>query len=349
MPISSQKKRIGVIGAGSFGIAVSNLLSLNQDVFLYTRSQERADKLNLNKKTDKYPIADRVHVIASYEELCDGCNTIFPIVPSKHFRSTMKNCSPYLRPDHILIHGTKGLDIVGKKEEEFQNMQLSAKHVRRMSQVIVEETVVRRIGCLSGPNLAKEIHSGQPSASVVASEFDEVIQIGQKLLNSSAFFVFGSRDIIGAELAGSFKNIIALGSGMLAGMGMGKNLQALLITRALREIILLGKALGSSSRAFLGTAGIGDTIATSLSSDSRNYSVGYSFASGMTIEEIVQEMDEVAEGMRTILIAEAIARNYQIHVPIIDTIHRVLYRNLDIKRALNRLMKYPFAQDVDFL
>ncbi len=345
----NSSRPIGVIGSGSFGLAISNLLAINHEVILCTRSADKRDIINSQHRIKNVDIKSNVQATTSLQKVCEKCRLIFPVIPSEHFRSTMRKSSSFLRPLHIVIHGIKGLDIHEDIESRHAYHLIRKKHIRRMSEVIRQETNVLRVGCLSGPNLAKEIHAGQPTATVVASDYDEVITMGQNALNSEKFFVFGSHDLIGAEFAGSFKNIIALGSGMLAGKGLGRNMQAMLITRALHEVIYLGQELGSNSRAFLGTAGIGDTIATSLSTDSRNFQVGFQFAQGKSLDEIVNTMDEVAEGLRTIQIAHYLSKNYKKHTPIIDTIYGIFYRNIRIDRAIQWLMKYPYAQDVDFL
>ncbi len=340
---------VGVIGSGNFGLAISNLLAVNQDVFLFTRREVKRDQINSEHRVSDTRLAKNIYATSSMEELCRTCQIIFPIIPSAHFRDVLRTASEYLRPSHILIHGTKGLDIHESIEKVDNYQAIRKRHIHRMSEVIQLETSVLRVGCLSGPNLAKEIHEGQPTATVIASDYDEVIEAGQHVLNSDRFFVFGSHDLVGAEYAGTFKNIIALGSGLLAGKGLGKNIQAMMITRALHEVIYLGKELGSSSRAFLGTAGIADTIATSLSEHSRNYRVGYTFAKGKPLDDIVNSMEEVAEGLRTIKIAYFLSKNYKKHTPIIDTIYRIFYRDLRLDRAIEMLMRYPYAQDVDFL
>jgi glycerol-3-phosphate dehydrogenase (NAD(P)+) len=197
--------------------------------------------------------------------------------------------------------------------------------------------------------LAKEILGKQPTATVIASEFEEVIAIGQKYLSSRRFYVFGSHDLRGAELAGVLKNIFALASGVLYGKGYGKNIQAMLITRGLREMIALGKALGSDSMAFLGTAGIGDLIATATSSLSRNFSFGEQLGKGIPKETILSDMDEVVEGLRTLKFAYILALKFKIHVPITSMIYKVVYEDFEIDKAIHFLMKYPRTTDVDFL
>lgn len=218
-----------------------------------------------------------------------------------------------------------------------------------MSEVIRQETSVLRMGCLAGPNLYKEIMAKQPAASVIASEYDEVIKAGSDLLSSRYFFVFGSYDLLGAEMAGALKNIIALGSGMLAGKGLGKNLEAMIITRGLREMIELGRSVGASSRSFLGTAGIGDLIATATSPKSRNFSFGYRLGQGENMKDIINSVDEVVEGVRTVRIANQLAKNYHLRVPIINMIYSVVYDGLEIEKAIRLLMRYPQLPDVDFI
>ena len=255
-----------------------------------------------------------------------------------------------MKPYHVLIHGTKGLDLVGLDEGELKrNTPVTRANIRTMSEVIIQETSVIRIGCLSGPNLANEILEGQPTATLVASRFDEVIELGKAALNSKQFHVFGSYEILGAELAGAFKNIIAIGAGILGGKGMGHNIQAMLLTRGLTEMIAFGKQLGASNQAFLGTAGIGDLIATASSTNSRNYTFGMRLAKGESREDILNTMSEVAEGVRTLRLAHLLTRTYRLHVPISEMLYRVVFENFDIDRAIEYLMEYPYDVDVDFV
>ncbi len=168
-------------------------------------------------------------------------------------------------------------------------------------------------------------------------------------LNSPLFHVFGSYDLLGAELAGALKNIIALGSGILGGLGLGRNIQGLLIARGLAEMVYFGKSLGASSQAFIGVAGIGDLVATATSSSSRNYSFGVRLAQGETAAQIRETMPELAEGVRTLRIARQLAREYKLHVPITSTLHAVVFEGLAVEKALEYLMSYPYGVDVDFL
>lgn len=342
---------VGVLGAGSFGTAIANLLALNADVLLFSRKQQTVDSINETRTHLGAPVSPRVTATSDLEELAKRCTLIMPIVPSNSFRSMIQALAPYLRPHHIIIHGTKGFDLAGVDEEDLDKpgISISRLNVRTMSEVVLEESSVVRVGCLSGPNLAAEIVAGQPAATVVGSRFREVIQAGQVALNSPKFHVFGSYDILGAELAGALKNIVALGSGVLGGLGLGRNIQGLLIARGLAEMVYFGKSLGASSQAFIGVAGIGDLVATATSSNSRNYSFGLRLAKGETTEQIRESMPELAEGVRTLRIARLLARHYKLHVPITDMLYAVVYNRFPIEKAMEYLMTYPYAVDVDFL
>lgn len=343
---------MGVIGAGSFGTAISNLIALNGvDVLLYSRREALIEKINRERQHYGITISDHIELTNDLEKIAKECTLIFPIVPSRAFRETIRNLGPFLKPYHTLIHGTKGFGLRGVTEEDLlaRRVKIAREYVCTMSEVIRQESVVVRIGCLSGPNLATEILDGQPTATVIASQFTEVIKAGQKVLNSPQFHVFGSHEILGAELAGALKNIIALGSGILGGMGMGKNIQAMLITRGLTEMIHYGKAMGAESRPFLGTAGVGDLVATATSKSSRNYTFGFRIGKGELAKDIVASMPELAEGARTLKIARGLARHYKLHVPITEMLYNVVFENFDKQRALYYLMKYPYAVDVDFI
>lgn len=340
---------IGVIGAGTFGSTIASLLSENKEVLVYSRNQSEIDNININHLHKGIKFSERVKATSSLKEVAEACNLIFPVIPAGAFRSVIRLIAPYITPSHIIIHATKGLDL---KDTDINDLNESKYHldiVRTMSNVITEECSTLRVGCIAGPNLATEINNNQPTAAVIASEFNEVIQQGQMALASSRFFVFGSHDIQSAELAGAFKNVIAIGSGILAGKKYGNNMQALLITRGLREIIHVGIAVGSEGKAFLGTGGLGDLIATAISESSRNFTFGKRVSQGETMQEIIDSSDEVAEGVRTLKIIRFLIGRYKLQTPILDIIYDIVFEGLDIDKGISNLMRYPFAPDVDFL
>jgi glycerol-3-phosphate dehydrogenase (NAD(P)+) len=339
-----KKTKVGVIGAGSFGIAISNLLAINADVLLYSRNEAQLEEMKLRGEGFGQKLAGRIQFTSNPEVLTNECRLIFPVVRSAVFRDLIRTFSPYLKPYHFLIHGTKGFDVQWP-----ENQKITRQHVSTMTEVIVQETCVTRVGCLSGPNLAAEIMAGQPTATVIGSKFQEVIDAGKKALQSPLFHVFGSNDMLGAEVAGALKNVIAIGSGILTGKGLGKNLQAMLITRGLTEMIYFGKAFGAGNVAFFGTAGIGDLVATATSESSRNFTFGYLLGQGKTKEIVEREMPELAEGVGTLQVAVALAKYYRLKIPIIETIYKIVFENLEIERAIQYLITFPYDVDVDFL
>ena len=344
-------KPIGVIGAGSFGTTVANLLAENSEVLIYARSKELLEQIRTTGASRDYQLNKNVTPIDSLEELATRTDIIFPVVSSSGFRSMMKDVAPYLHPYHTLIHGTKGLDVLlpeGIKIED-PNAVINRDNVKTMSEVILEESAVVKVGCLAGPNLAREIADKHPAATVVASRFDSVIADGQKLLRNDRFQVYGNKDLIGIELTGVLKNIIAIASGALSGLGYGENARALLVSRGMVEMIHLGKALGGNTEAFIGLAGIGDLIATCSSNLSRNFTVGYRLAKGESLNEIIDSMQEVAEGINTIRIINNFAKYYQFRAPITEKLYQVLFGDATMEEALQYLMKIPLNVDIDFL
>ncbi|HXH19137.1 MAG TPA: NAD(P)H-dependent glycerol-3-phosphate dehydrogenase [Chitinophagales bacterium] len=345
-----ESKTIGVVGTGSFGVALANLIAEHHRVILYARRPEVAEQIRRTREFANQIVSDSICATNDLQEVAEKCTLIFPVVPSAFFRDITEKISPFLRPDHIMIHGTKGFNVKLKEGEKLEEMKsLSREQIQTMSELICEKTVVLRVGCLSGPNLATEIALHLPAGTVIASHFNEVIKLGRQALRSPRFQVFGSHDLIGVELAGVMKNIIAIGSGAVSGMELGENARALYITRSLGEIIRLGTALGGDAKAFLGVAGIGDIIATASSRFSRNFMVGYRLAKGDTLQQIIESSDEVAEGIHTVRITKLLADHYGVRAPILNVIYRVLFDGLSVGDAVEYLMKYQFERDVDFL
>lgn len=348
--LSEKDKPVGVIGAGNFGSVIANLLARSRKVLLYARDQKVVEHILATKENRGYKMHDHIIPTNDLALVARECDIIFPIVPSAHFRSMMKELSPYLHPYHLLIHGTKGFDVMLPKEKTIETIdQLNRSMVKTMSEVIAEESVVVRVGCLAGPNLAKELADGHPAATVIASHFDEVINVGKRLLRNDHFQVYGNNDLVGVELAGVLKNVIAIAAGALSGMGYGENAKGLLISRGMVEMVYLGRALGGNTKAFLGIAGIGDLATTCNSSLSRNFNVGFRLAQGETLPDITASMNEIAEGINTVQIAKKCADYYNVRAPITSTLYHVLFEKMTVKKALRYLMRYPLNVDIDFL
>lgn len=342
---------VGVIGAGSFGTAVSFLLSKKREVILYARNSEVVESIKKDKVLMGFPVPANITPTNDLEMVADKCNVLFPIIPSSNFRTMMIDLAPFLHPYHIIIHGTKGLEVSLPQGEslESENISISRDNVKTMSEVIIEESVSLRVGCLAGPNLATEILQKHPAATVIASHFDEVIKIGQSLLRSDRFQVYGNEDLIGIELAGVLKNIIAIASGALSGLGYGENARSLLISRGMVEMIYLGKELGGNTQAFIGLAGIGDLIATCMSPLSRNYTVGYRLAKGEDLETIQDSMEETAEGINSVRIIKKLMERSPSRAPITEVVYKVLFGGMKVSDAVDLLMRSPFNVDISFM
>lgn len=347
---NSYKYQAGVIGAGKFGIALANIMTENGHVLLYARRAEVIEKIRNTRKHKNQEIHPAIELTDSLEALASQCELIIPVIPSANFPQMLDDIAPFVYPYHKIIHATKGLFVDLEGDQELSSLtQIRKEQVLTMSKLILARTAVKRVGCIAGPNLAWEIAEGQPAATVIASPFDEVIQAGTAMLRVSRFRVHASHDLQGIELAGVLKNIMAISAGLLHGLGYGDNTMALLITRGIAEIIRMGHILGADTKTFLGLAGIGDLVATCSSPHSRNFTVGYRIAKGESLDAIIADMEEVAEGVKTTFIAKALTQSHGVSAPITQAIARILKGEMEIERAIRLLMEFPFTEDVDFI
>jgi len=335
----------GVIGAGSFGIAVANLLAENGNVLLYARNKKSVEKMIATGECNDQKLHERISATNNIEEITSNCNLIFPVIPSDNFSLMLEDFKPFLTASHILIHATKGLHV---DKELSIDSKIKKESVYTMSELILKKTGVVRVGCMAGPNLASELALKQPAATVIASDFDEVINEGQKALKSKRLQVYGSNELRGIELAGVLKNYVAIAAGIIAGLGFGENSKAMLITRGMAESIYIAKALGYNEKAFLGIAGVGDLIATCNSPKSRNNTVGRYLAEGLNLAEIKEKMTEVAEGVKTVQVIHAL-KSYGFKAPIADILHRIIFENLSVEDAMGFLMRVPTSEDADYI
>lgn len=343
-----KEKIAGVIGAGSFGKAIANLLAENGKVILYDRNEKHRQELIATRRDGKHEMHTNIEITGDFAYMAEKCFLLFPVVPSSVFKNMIVEHSAFLRPDHLMIHATKGLHCDFDIDTATADT-IKLKQIKTMSELIREETAIVRVGCLAGPNLAAELAELQPAATVIASRFDEVINEGKNILNSNRFKVYGNKDLLGIELAGVLKNYIAIAAGALSGLGYGENLRAFLITRGIAEMIYIGNALGADKRAFLGMAGIGDLIATCSSNKSRNYQVGYRVAKGEKLEDVLASMTEVAEGVRTLKIAKLIVDHVHAPAPLLQMLNKVFFDGVSFKEAIDYLMAYPISDDADYI
>jgi glycerol-3-phosphate dehydrogenase (NAD(P)+) len=241
-------EHVGVIGAGSWGTTLAKVLGDNgRQVLLWARRQDMVDELNQRRVNSTYlpdvELPANVRATTELREVAETAHLLLFVVPSHGFRKAARELGDFVNGEHVIVHATKGIEEGSDK---------------RMSEVLHEETCVKRIGVLSGPNLAKELAARHPTGTLVASRYDEVYTRSAAVLNNDYFRVYGGRDLVGAEVGGSFKNIVALASGAAAGMGLGENTKALLLTRGLSEMARLGVSMGGELLTFGGMAGMGD-------------------------------------------------------------------------------------------
>ncbi len=348
--MSDQRKIYGVMGAGSFGSVVANLISKNADVLLYTTRQDALINIEKGKPIKGVMLNKNVKATNDAALFTKTCKVIFPVLRSKDFRAKIKHLAKHLTSEHIIIHGTKGFDLLETNVDEIdKDFALDRSSVHTMSEVILEETCIKRVGCFSGPNLSSEINQGQLAGTVIASSFQQVQLEGKKALMSENFKVFFNDDIKGVEFTGVLKNIMAIASGAIHGLGYGENAKAMLISRGLAEMVWMGRILGFSPNAFLGIAGIGDLVATCSSEKSRNFTLGYNISKGKKVEKILSSMTDVAEGVGTVKVIHALANKYKFRAPISQTLFKILFEQMPIKEGIDYLMHFPLIKDVEFL
>jgi glycerol-3-phosphate dehydrogenase (NAD(P)+) len=322
---------IAIIGTTTWGITLAVLLARKGlQVRLWARTEPEAAKLRKvgsnSAVMSDVTLSSQLLVTSLLGEALADVKMVILAVPSQTMRQNIKLVNNYLNGSMLVMSAAKGLELGSSK---------------RMSQVIAEEIDPRfwsNICVLSGPNLAREIVGGLPAATVVASEAEAVARIAQRLLATPDLCVYTNTDVIGVELGGALKNVIALGAGMADGLGYGDNAKAAFITRGLTEMTALGVALGANPLTFSGLAGLGDLIATCASPLSRNHYVGVELAKGRSLEETTASMSEVAEGVTTTLAVHTIARQLGLEMPITEKIYQVLYEGVDPRQAAVELM-----------
>ena len=323
--------KIAVIGTTTWGITLGVVLAnKGLEVRLWARTEEEADRLR-KKGPDSHQLPNvtfppQLSVTSSPRKALSRASAIILAVPSQTMRQNIRVFKNYLRESMLIISAAKGLEICSNK---------------RMSQVIAEEIPPEfhsNICVLSGPNLFREILLELPASSVVAADDDAVTRKAQRLLTAPNFSIYINNDVIGVELGGALKNVIALGAGMVDGLGYGDNSKAAFITRGLTEMTALSVSLGASPLTLSGLAGLGDLIATCASPLSRNHYVGVELTKGRNLQDITASMSGVAEGVSTAAVVWDIAQKLQLEMPITEKIYHVLYNSADARQAITELL-----------
>ncbi|MBL4819668.1 MAG: NAD(P)H-dependent glycerol-3-phosphate dehydrogenase [Gammaproteobacteria bacterium] len=330
--------KVAVLGGGSFGTVISNIIAENNfDVYFWMRSEEMTKQINEKRENTQYlpgyKLNKRVIATNDMETAVRDADIIFIAVPSHSFRAVVRLMRHFFPPETMLISATKGI--------EKGTFLL-------MSQIMQQEAPRSRVGVLSGPNLAKEIAKKVFTGTVIASEHASVRDTVKTILVSRYFRVYTNDDVFGIELGGSLKNIYAIVAGMAAALGMGFNTNSMLITRSLTEMARFGRELGADPMTFLGLAGVGDLIVTCSTPLSRNYRIGYALAQGKSLDEAAQEVGQVAEGVNTLKQVKEKAEELGVYMPLVTALYRVIFENQSIDNIILSLMEGEHALDVEF-
>ncbi|AIQ64645.1 glycerol-3-phosphate dehydrogenase [Paenibacillus stellifer] len=322
--------KVALLVAGSWGTALATVLAANHpQVHMWTRNPGQAEEINLKHTNDHYlpgiVLPDNIVATTSMEEAVTGAKAVVIVAPSSGMREVSRSLKAYWKEDMLCVHATKGFE---------------TETMKRMSTVIAEELGCDegRIVVLSGPSHAEEVVRHCPTTVVVASQSEKEAVRAQDLFMNNDFRVYTNRDLVGVELAGALKNIIALGAGMSDGLGYGDNAKAALITRGIAEISRIGQELGANPMTFAGLAGIGDLVVTATSQHSRNWRAGSMLGQGCPLQEVLDSMGMVVEGIRTTQAAYSIATKLGVQMPITDQIYHVLFQGRSPRDAVEALM-----------
>jgi glycerol-3-phosphate dehydrogenase (NAD(P)+) len=321
---------VAVIGAGSWGTAVSGIVGASLPTVLWARRPDVAEAINAGRRNPnyltEYRLPDLVSATSDLGAAIDGAEVVVVGVPSHGYRNVLAEAAPSIGSDIPVVSLAKGIE---------------PETLMRMTQVTADVMPTHdadSIGVLTGPNLAREVVAGQPAATVIAFPDVSVARRLQTMFMTATFRVYTNTDVVGAESAGALKNAMAIAAGMVDGLGFGDNTMASLITRALAELTRLGIAMGGRPETFAGLAGMGDLIATCSSSSSRNHQVGYGLGSGLPLDEIINEMNMVAEGVKSTRGILALAQRNSVEMPIAEQVGKVLYEGASPAEAVATLM-----------
>ncbi|HJR24372.1 MAG TPA: NAD(P)H-dependent glycerol-3-phosphate dehydrogenase [Acidimicrobiales bacterium] len=319
--------QVAVVGGGSWGTTVAHLCAHNAPTTLWARRDDVAAEVRDHHRNSAYlqgfDLHPSLHATSNLEEAVAGADVLVMGVPSHGMRETAKELAAFLRPWVPVVSLSKGLE---------------QGTLQRMTEVLAQELPGHPHGVLTGPNLAKEILAGDAAASVIAMEDTTIAEALQEVFATNLFRVYTNHDVVGCEVAGALKNVIAIASGMADGLGTGDNTRAAVITRGLSELTRLGCAMGGEQRTFSGLAGMGDLIATCISTQSRNRYVGEQLGRGRKIDEIIAEMSMVAEGVKTSRVVMELAGMHEVDLPIASTVFAVVHEGMPATEAYRGLL-----------
>lgn len=323
--------KIAVIGAGSWGTTLANLLAKKgYPVNFWCYEEDLAERIQQSQINDLYlpgiKLSDNLQTTSNLTATVTEKQLLLFVTPSQVTRQVLTQALPYLLPQALIVSASKGI--------ENESLML----LSQVFEELLPQSMHRQLGFLSGPSFAKEVSLGMPTAVVAAARELIVAEEIQKVFSTETFRVYTHDDIIGVELGGAMKNVIALAAGVADGLGFGHNTRAALITRGLAEMTRLGIKLGGAAETFAGLAGMGDLVLTCTGDLSRNRSVGIELGKGRSLDEILAGMQMVAEGVKTTLSAYQLAEKLGVEVPIIEQMYLILYQNKSPRQAVTDLM-----------
>ena len=331
--VSNQNQKIGVIGAGAWGTALSNILAKNHNIVLWAKEKkvcENINKHNENKRfLPKIKLSKKIKCTTEIKDIC-SCDILFLVIPVQYLSAELSKLKNSLNTKTIFVCCSKGL--------EMSSLKLP-------SQIVSSIFPKNKIAVISGPNFASEIAKGLPAATVVASKNEEVSEKIAKLIKSTTLRPYLSNDIIGSQIAGALKNIYAIASGIVVGKKYGENAVASIISRSFAEITTVAKSMDAKKSTLAGLSGMGDLFLTCSSKESRNFSLGIDLAKGKTLNEIIQKKFSIAEGAFTVRALKKLADKEKLDLPINEAVYRVLYRKKNIDSAIQELLNRPITKE----
>ncbi|MCI8979246.1 MAG: NAD(P)H-dependent glycerol-3-phosphate dehydrogenase [Clostridia bacterium] len=327
--------KIAVIGSGGWGTAIAILLSSRgHDVYLWSWIQEETDRLSRDRENKEFlpnvKFPDTIYCTHDMQKCTENAELIITAAPSPATRTTAKQLAPYVSNGQKIVNISKGLE---------------EGTLLRLSEVYKQEIPQSDVSVMSGPSHAEEVSRGLPTTNVVASDSIETAKQIQDIFMGEMFRVYTSTDVTGVELGGALKNVIALCAGISDGLGYGDNTKAALMTRGLAEIARLGKAMGADERTFMGLSGVGDLIVTCTSMHSRNRRAGILIGQGKTLQETLDEVHMVVEGVNTATAAYEMAKKYNVTMPIVTEAYNILFNGTDARSAVLNLMTREKRQE----
>ena len=330
---SKAKTKIGVIGAGAWGTALSNILAKKQDVMFWAKEKNVCDNINKHQENKRFlpkiKLSKKIHCTTEINDICD-CDILFLVIPVQYLSSILGKLKNSLDTKTIFVCCSKGL--------EMSSLKLP-------SQIVSSIFPKNKIAVISGPNFAAEIARGLPAATVVASKNEEVSKKIANLIKSPTLRPYLSSDIIGSQIAGALKNIYAIASGIVVGKKYGENAVASIISRSFAEITTVAKTMDAKKSTLAGLSGMGDLFLTCSSKESRNFSLGIDLAKGKTLNEIIQKKFSIAEGAFTVRALKKLADKEKLDLPINEAVYRVLYRKKNIDSAIQELLNRPITKE----